>query len=55
MTSERLLLKQADPAAVAAFADKVRRAVGGDILALRLFGSKATGRVRLRSERDHRR
>lgn len=43
MTCARLPLKAADAAAVAEFADKVRRALGRDVLDLRLFGSKATG------------
>jgi hypothetical protein len=38
------LLKPVDAAAVTEFADKVRSALGSDVLDLRLFGSKATGR-----------
>ncbi|MGH7390117.1 MAG: TIGR02710 family CRISPR-associated CARF protein [Candidatus Rokuibacteriota bacterium] len=40
----RVSLKPADAAAVAEFAEKVRAALGSDVVDMRLFGSKATGR-----------
>jgi len=36
-------LAPSDAAAVAGFVEKVRSALGGDVLEMRLFGSKATG------------
>ena len=44
MTAARHFLKPTDAAAVAEFAGKVRAALGGDVLDMRLFGSKATRR-----------
>lgn len=43
MTPAQHFLKPTDAAAVAEFADKVRAALGSDVLDMRLFGSKATG------------
>lgn len=43
MTSTRPPLRPADADAVAEFVGRVRRALGTDVLDLRLFGSKATG------------
>ncbi len=41
--SKRLRLKRKDANAVREFARKVRAALGGQLVALKLFGSKATG------------
>ena len=43
MTTARHFPKPTDAAAVAEFADKVRAALGSDVLDMRLFGSKAAG------------
>jgi predicted nucleotidyltransferase len=44
MTTAQQVLTPADAEAVGEFAGKVRSELGPDILDLRLFGSKATGR-----------
>lgn len=41
---KRLQLKRKDANAIQDFAQRVRAALGGELVALKLFGSKATGR-----------
>lgn len=50
--SERLCLKHKDAEALEDFAQKVRAALGEQLLSLKLFGSKATGRATPDSDID---
>ncbi len=52
MTAVRPLLEPRDAAAVAEFAARVRGSLSDDVVDMRLFGSKATGRDALDSDID---